>query len=138
MPETPASVVIACTANGEPFSGAYVFVRLPMWHKNQYVLPFGPSDDEGFIRISGPELKERADEWQALLLMDYETFPERWTGGIGAEVLTAEGIEPLRSAMETWGPDFYPPQLVDDLQTYEARLRDVQGQALRAEVARTD
>jgi hypothetical protein len=91
VPETPASVVVAYTADGRPFPGAYALVRLPMWHKNQDLLLFEPSGDDGFIRISGSELKQQADQVQAFFLMDYETFPARWTGGMGAEILTLRG-----------------------------------------------
>jgi len=109
-----------------------------MWNKNQYILVFGPSDDDGMIRVSGEELTRRARAEQAMFPMDYVSFPEEWSGGVGADVLTLEGVERLRDAMRTWGPDLYPAQLGRDLDDYEARIREVHGADLSAEVARGD
>jgi hypothetical protein len=39
--------------------------------------------------------------------MDYVSFPQEWSGGIGVEPVT--DIERLRAAMRTWGEDdLYP------------------------------
>jgi hypothetical protein len=138
MTNAPAEVVLYCSANGDPMPGAYATLRLPMWNKNQYVLLFGPSDDEGMIRVSGDELTRRANAEQAMFPMDYATFPAQWSGGLGAEVLTLEGVEQLREAMATWGADLYPKDLDRELDHYETRLTQLEGAELGVEVARTD
>ena len=43
MNETPSRIVVHCTVDGEPLSGAYVSVRLPMRKKNEHRAVFGPS-----------------------------------------------------------------------------------------------
>jgi hypothetical protein len=62
-----------------------VEIHLPMWSKTQYVLVFGPTDEQGLLRISGTELTERTRAVQGFFLMDYATFPQEWSGGVGAE-----------------------------------------------------
>ena len=131
-------MLIRCTADGEILPGAFVTVRVPMWSKNQYMLVFGPSDAEGFIRVSGDELAAQAQAVQAAFPMDYMTFPGDWTGGLGVEVLDAAGVQGLREAIGLWGEHFYPPNFADTLDGYEQRLRALDGRRLEAEIARTD
>lgn len=109
-----------------------------MWSKNQYLLLFGPSGDDGMIHVSGEELTRRAQAEQAMFPMDYVSFPAQWSGGIGAEVLTLDGIQRLRDAIRTWGADLYPPDLDRDLDEYELRLETLDDKSMSAEVARTD
>lgn len=101
-----------------------------MWSKNQYLLLFGPSGDDGMIHVSGEELTRRAQAEQAMFPMDYVSFPAQWSGGIGAEVLTLDGIQRLRDAIRTWGADLYPPDLDRDLDEYELRLETLDDKSI--------
>jgi hypothetical protein len=138
VPELPVHVVIRCTVEDEPLAGAIATVRLPMWSKNQYALAFGPSDAEGFIRVSGDELAARTNDVVAASPMDYLAFPGGWTGGLGAEVIDLAGVQRLRDAMGVWGEQFYPADFARTLDAYERRLHKLEGRQLRAEVARTE
>jgi hypothetical protein len=109
-----------------------------MWSKNQYSLVFGPSDSDGSIRASGDELAERARAVVDAFPMDYTTFPDDWTGGLGVEVLDAAGVQRLREAISVWGEQLYPPNFALTLDSYEQRLRTLEGRRLEAEIARTD
>jgi hypothetical protein len=104
--------------------------------KNQYALVFGPTDEHGLVRIAGRELTERTRAVQDFFPMDYVSFPQEWSGGIGAEPVT--DIERLRSAMRTWGDDdLYPPNLRGGLDEYDRKLRALDKSRLEVEVAQT-
>ena len=137
MTAAPSRVVIRCTADDEPFVGAYVIVSLPMWSKNQYALLFGPSDERGLISISADDLTRQARHEEAAFPMDYVSFPAKWAGGIGAEILDADGVQRLREAISVWGDGHLPALLAGDLDGYETRIRRFAHQRLVAEVART-
>jgi hypothetical protein len=49
----PSRVVIQLSVDDEPLAGVFAIVTLPIWSKNQYALPFGPSDERGVISVSG-------------------------------------------------------------------------------------
>lgn len=69
--------------------------------------------------------------------MDYVSFPAEWSGGIGAEILDAAGVQRLREAIRVWGDDHVPTQLAADLDTYEERVQPLADRELTAEIART-
>jgi hypothetical protein len=129
--------VIRCTVDGAPFAGAYVTVSLPMWTKNQYALLFGPSDERGVISITGDELMSGVRAEQDMFPMDYVSFPAEWSGGIGAEILEAAGVQRLREAIGVWGDDHVPHRLAADLDAYEERVQLHAARKLTAEVAHT-
>jgi hypothetical protein len=129
--------VIRLSVDDEPLAGVFAIVALPMWSKNQYALLFGPSDERGVISVSGDDLTRGATAIQDLFPMDYASFPAEWSGGIGAEIVDADGVQRLRVAMDIWGDDHLPNGLRDDLDEYEARMKTLARRRLRADVART-
>jgi hypothetical protein len=137
MTTAPSQVVIRCTLDDEPFAGAYVTLSLPMWSKNQYALLFGPSDERGVISVTRDELMRSVHDDEAAFPMDYASFPDEWSGGIGAAVLDAAGVQRLRDAITLWGDGHLPPALAADLDGYEKHVQPVAHRRLAADVAHT-
>jgi hypothetical protein len=133
----PSRLVIRLTVDDEPLPGVFAIVTLPMWSKNQYALPFGPSDERGVISVSGDDLMRGAATIQDLSPMDYASFPAEWSGGIGAEIVDAFSVQRIRDAIGLWGGDHLPGGIRDDLDGYEARMKMLSQRQLLAEVAHT-
>jgi hypothetical protein len=106
-----------------------------MWAKNQYALLFGPSDERGVISITGDELVSAARAEAGMFPMDFVAFPAEWSGGIGAKILDAAGVQRLREGIRVWGDDHVPHRLAADLDAYEKRVQPLAGRKLKAEVA---
>jgi hypothetical protein len=105
-----------------------------MLSKNPYRLLFGPSGADGVIRVSSDELRAKTRAEIDFFPMDYSTFPETWTGTIEADVVDLNGVDRLRSAMELWGCDSFPPEFGRILNDYEEKLRRLDSSQLNASV----
>jgi hypothetical protein len=130
----PGSVEIHCAIGNRSLPDAWVMLTLPMVSKNPYRLLFGPSDADGVIRISSEELQTKTRAEIDFFPMDYSTFPDTWTGTMGAEVVDLDRVRGLRSAMELWGSASYPPDFEAVLNEYEARLQHLDNSQLNASV----
>lgn len=130
----PGPIEVHCAIGARPLSGAWVIVTLPMVSKNPYRLLFGPSDVHGVISITSDDLRTKTRAEIDFFPMDYSIFPEAWTGTMEAEVVDLGGVERLRSAMELWGSDSFPPDFGRVLNDYEEKLRRLDNSQLNASV----
>jgi hypothetical protein len=130
----PAPLEIHCAIGQHPLPYAWVVLTLPMLSKNPYRLLFGPSGADGVIRVSSDELRAKTRAEIDFFPMDYSTFPDTWTGTMGAEVVDLDRVRGLRSAMELWGSASYPPDFEAVLNEYEARLQHLDNSQLNASV----
>jgi hypothetical protein len=108
---------------------------LPVILKNDFQMPFGPTDETGVLEISAAEIEREVSATKNFFLMDY-TGLVHWTGEIRISVMNREAVELLMDAYQTFGrtPKLFPVDLPDQMDTYQRRLREVEGQILTAEV----
>jgi hypothetical protein len=100
---------VSVALGGEPLAGAWVDLRLLMRRKNDYRLPFGPTDAYGARSVTRAAIERMSIE-QRTGLMDYMALGDS-TGEI---VITAFNLDAVRRDEEghrVWAtalPEVYP------------------------------
>jgi hypothetical protein len=131
----PEKLRVRAISDSTPLSGAWILLTLPVILKNDFQMPFGPTDETGVLEISAAEIEREVSATKNFFLMDY-TGLVHWTGEIRISVMNREAVELLMDAYQTFGrtPKLFPVDLPDQMDTYQRRLREVEGQILTAEV----
>jgi hypothetical protein len=105
----PEQFVLRVKAGDQPLLGGWVKVVLHTGHKNDFPSLHGPTDEDGVVLVQAGDLRESAQRSRDLFLMDYGSIENDWTGAITVAPLTPEDLEVVIEAIDTWGPEQYPP-----------------------------
>lgn len=89
----PASVRVRVTAEGQAIPGMFINARVRMKRKNDYDLPFGPTNGSGEITITREDLLREARKLSEFFLMDYSDIERENTGEIVITVFDAADVD---------------------------------------------
>ena len=125
MPETalPEELRVSVTADAGPVSGAWIEMRLPMSHKNDFNLLFGPADEHGRLVLNPSKIEAAARLIGDLFPMDYVGLAAGWSGELMLSAVDRASISRLRRASELWtGQGLYPDDFSDQMDQLAERL----------------
>jgi hypothetical protein len=135
----PERVDIRVAADGKPAPGMFVCVTLRMARKNDFALGFGPSDQDGRVRISREDLLQEAEKERRFFIMDYGHPEEDFGGELVIKPLNRDDLAKATAAYEVYHDvTDYPPRHKDKLRDAAARLNQHGHCELSVEVEHVD
>lgn len=88
----PDRIHIEVKSRGQALAGLLVLTRIVMQEKNDFFAIFGPTDDLGFLTITGDQLLREAETARAFYRTEFADPLTSFGGLIEVRVLDEEGI----------------------------------------------
>lgn len=131
----PERLQVRLLADGTPVKGMFVRVTIKTTRKNDFVLGFGPSDEEGMLQISRAQLLREAEKERRLFVMDYGHPEADFAGEISVRALSREDLQRAIVAYDLYqGVSPYAPEYAENLQEARLALEELKPRELAVEV----
>lgn len=131
----PEMIDIRVLADGRPAAGMFVCVTLRMTRKDDFGLGFGPTGEDGGLRVSREDLLREAEKERRLFIMDYGHPEDDFSGEILVKPLNRKALQQAIAAYDTYQlVTPYPPRYAEQVQKAHATLEQCEIAELSAEV----
>ena len=88
----PEKIEVKITAAGQPVAGLLVDARIVTTRKNNFVLLFGPTDENGELTITREDLLRQAEQDRQFFIMDYGDPEGDFSGNLLISIFGREHI----------------------------------------------
>jgi hypothetical protein len=130
----PTWIKVVCRADGTPLTGGMAQVTIRVRRKNDFTVPFGPTDDSGTALITLPEIEEWAEMERNAFPMDFTGLGD-FTGELVATVKSRESLMGALGAYDMFhGSLRYPRGYADKLREAKRVLDQIAPATLTVDV----
>lgn len=130
----PTWIKAACRADGKPLEGAMLQVTIKVRRKNDFTVPFGPTDESGGALIHLRAIQDWAEIERALFPMDFTGLGDA-TGEFAIAAMNRESVRGALAAYEMFHQGVrYPSGYSEDLRDAQRALNRIAPATLSVEV----